>query len=211
MENFTKKRGIVTHVVDVETIYNEYSSGNKDVTAIRRFINEIAVKGLSAPEKLSTVTLFGKPCVDYKRVNKTTNTCEDYIPTYETLYSSDFSQSFPTDDIYGLDILADTNLNDAIKTMAYGIGRLPVSSIEEARDVVNKIKKYKAKESYGDWRNQTTLVADDYDTQSDADFYSQNETVSKKLIADNVKPSKTRSISTPFFSNNSPEVSVMKT
>ncbi len=194
-----EERGIVTHAVDVETIYNEYSSGNKDVTAIRRFINEIAVKGLSAPEKLSTVTLFGKPCVDYKRVNKTTNTCEDYVPTYETLYSSDFSQSFPTDDIYGLDILADTNLNDAIKTMAYGIGRLPVSSIEEARDVVNKIKKYKAKESYGDWRNQTTLVADDYDTQSDADFYSQNETVSKKLIADNVKTLQNKVYLDAFF------------
>ena len=182
-----QERNITTHAVNVEDIYNEFSSGNKDITAIRRFISDIADKGLSAPEKLSTVTLFGKACVDYKKVNKITNTCEDFVPTYETLFSSNFIQSFPTDDIFGLDIRIDTNLDDINKTMAYGVGRLPVSTLEEAKEVLNKIKNYKHAKSYGDWRNQTTLVSDDYDDPVDSDFYKQNEAISKKLEANKIK------------------------
>lgn len=193
------ERNISSHVIDVEQIYNEFSSGNKDVTALRRFISFIAEKGISAPEKLSTVTLFGKPCVDYKRVNKTTNTCEDYVPTYETLYSSNFILSFPTDDIYGLDYKSDTNLNDRERRLRYGVGRLPVSTVQEAREIVQKIKKYKDAKSYGDWRNQTTLVSDDYDDEVDADFYIQNEKISKKLLNSNVKTLQNKVYLDAFF------------
>ncbi|MCE2962507.1 MAG: type IX secretion system sortase PorU [Chitinophagales bacterium] len=194
-----EERGITTHVVDVDQIYNEYSSGNKDVTAIRRFIASIADKGLTAPEKLSTVTLFGKACVDYKKVNKVSNTCEDYVPTYETLYSNNYLVSFPTDDVYGLDYRVDTNLDDKTKIMAFGVGRLPVSSLEEAKDIVGKIKKYKDKKSYGDWRNQTTLVADDYDDRVDADFYTQNETISKELERKRIKTLQNKVYLDAFF------------
>jgi hypothetical protein len=194
-----EERNITTHVVDVEHVYNEYSSGNKDVTGIRRFIADIAEKGISSPEKLSTITLFGKACVDYKKVNKNTNTCEDFVPTYETLYSSDFLLSFPTDDIYGLDLKKIKNLDDPGLYMSYGVGRLPVSTIEEAKDVVKKIKNYKHAKSYGDWRNQTTLVSDDYDDAVDGDFYRQNESISKKLEAKNVKTLQNKVYLDAFF------------
>ncbi|MBL7788801.1 MAG: type IX secretion system sortase PorU [Chitinophagales bacterium] len=194
-----EERGIITHVVDVEHIYNEYNSGNKDISAIRRFISAIAEKSLSSTEKLATITLFGKACVDYKSVNKTNNACEDFVPTYETLYSSDYLVSFPTDDIYGLDYKIDTNLDDSDKTMAYGVGRLPVSTLEEAKDVVAKIKKYKHAKSYGDWRNQTTLVADDYDDRVDSDFYTQNEVVSKFLEQNRIKTLQNKVYLDAFF------------
>lgn len=181
-----EERGITTHVVDIQTIYNEYSSGNKDVTAIRRFIADVYNKSL-ASDTLKTATLFGKACVDYKNINKTANSCEDYIPTYETLYSSNYDVSFCTDDIFGLIYPLDTNLNDIDKQLAIGIGRLPISSEIEATDVVNKIKKYKSAESYGDWRNNIVTVADDYDNAADADFYTQTENINKYLATNHIK------------------------
>jgi hypothetical protein len=194
----TEERNIVSHVVDVDEIYNEYSSGSKDVMAIRRFIIEQYNKSPSA-NKLSTVTLFGKSCVDYKGVNKTVNTCIDYVPTYETLFSNDFLESFCTDDFFGLLNPTDTNIYKNNKLLSVGIGRLPVSSLEEAKQILAKIKAYKSKESYGDWRNITTTVSDDYDNASDGSFYVQNENMNRFIKSTNIKTNQTKIYLDAFF------------
>jgi hypothetical protein len=174
--------GIESLVVDVDKIYNEYSSGNKDVTAIRRFI--IQQKGKStATINLKSVLLFGKACVDYKKILG--NNCTDYIPTYETRIPADFIESFCTDDFYGLLEPSESNLDATQKTLDIGIGRIPVSNLQEAKDAFAKIKKYKAKESYNDWRNLSTFVSDDYDDAVDADFYRQNEKTLSLFVKDN--------------------------
>lgn len=191
-------RGLISHVVDVEEIYNEYSSGNKDVMAIRRFIREQYEKSPTS-NKLSTVTLFGKACVDYKNINKNTNSCTDFIPTYETLFSTHYIESFCTDDFYGLLNPNDVNLDINDTKMVVGIGRLPVSSVEEAKQVVEKIKAYKSAKSYSDWRNQTTTVSDDYDDVGDASFYTQNELMNGYIKSNNIKTNSNKIYLDAFF------------
>ena len=44
-----------------------------------------------------------------------------------------------------------------------GIGRLPVTSNEEAQDVVDKIIRYGSPEAMGDWRNIICFIGDDED------------------------------------------------
>lgn len=180
-----QERGIESHVVDIEEVYNDYSSGNKDVTAIRRFAADIYYK--TSPSELKTLTLFGKACVDYKGVNKQSDVCQDFIPTYETLHSVDYSNSFPTDDIFGLLGVLDTNLYDTDKSLSIGVGRIPVISLTEAKEILAKIKAYKKDSSYGDWRNQYASVSDDYDNPEDADFYIQNENVNRYLADNHIK------------------------
>lgn len=178
-----EESGIESQVVDVDKIYNEYSSGNKDVSGIRRFISEQFYKTSTSNLKLSTVTFFGKPCVDAKNI---LNNCEDFVPTYETRVPSDFLESFCTDDFFGLLEPTESNL-DAPGTLDVGIGRLPVTTLQEAKDVLGKIKAYKSKESFNDWRNQTTIVSDDYDASSDGSFYTQNEEASDYIKGKAIK------------------------
>lgn len=177
-----EESGISTAVVDVDQIYNEYSSGNKDVTAIRRFIRQQFARSTPS-ESLRTILLFGKACVDYKSIEG--NRCQDFVPTYETTVPDDFLESFCTDDYFALLEGAESNLSAPQKTLDVGIGRIPVASLAEAKDALAKIKAYKSKESYHDWRNLTTFVSDDYDDRVDGDFYKQNEETLYKFVSTN--------------------------
>lgn len=179
-----EESGTESQVVDIEKVYNEYSSGNKDVMGIRRFIIDQYHKDPNSSIQLSSVTFFGKPCVDFKGISKS---CEDYVSTYETAVPSDFLRSFCTDDFFGLLEDNQTNLDGSDRTLAIGIGRLPVTTLQEAKDVLNKIKAYKSKESYSDWRNNSTIVSDDYDDPVDASFYTQNQVLAQAIADMHIK------------------------
>ncbi|MEZ4999463.1 MAG: C25 family cysteine peptidase [Bacteroidales bacterium] len=47
--------------------------------------------------------------------------------------------------------------------MDIGIGRLPVSTREEAAEMIEKIRRYTSPEAMGQWRNTVCMAADDED------------------------------------------------
>ncbi|GAL87618.1 hypothetical protein MYP_4848 [Sporocytophaga myxococcoides] len=167
-----------SYVVTVKKIYNEFSSGAQDISAIRDFIKMVYDRSRPG-DSLQFVTLFGDCSVDYKnRIPNNTN----LIPVYQSRESLHSLLSYSSDDFYGL--LDDNegnweenlNVNDK---MEIGIGRLPVRTESEAYEVVEKIKKYKSNQSLGKWRNNITLIAGnlapkDSDTNS---FLSAAETL----------------------------------
>ena len=146
---------IISVVVTPQQIYNEFSSGMQDVTAIRDFVKYQYGKQNSA---LKYLLLFGDGSYDPKnRIDNNTN----YIPTYQSINSTHPTLSYVTDDYFGL--LDDNEglfLNDLVDI---GIGRLPSSSIAEANHLVNKIEEYYKMSSFGSWRNNIAFVADDGD------------------------------------------------
>ena len=70
-------------VVTPEEIYNEFSSGRQDVTAIRDFAKYLYEKD----EKLKYLLLFGRSSYDYKNTSPRRNT--NYVPTYQSRNSID--------------------------------------------------------------------------------------------------------------------------
>jgi len=145
-------QGISVEVVELPKIYNEFSSGVQDVTAIRDFIKYIYEKQLQ-PSHMN-VMLIGNASFDYQdRIENNTN----YIPIWESLESLNPVSSYCTDDYFG--IFEDNNYQFEL-----GIGRLPVSTIIEADILVDKITHYITNQStMGDWRNRMAFVADDED------------------------------------------------
>ena len=146
-------------LVTLDEIYNEFSSGGQDITAIRDFLKMLYDKSESAFPRL--LLLMGDGSFDPKdRVEHNTN----YIPTFQTKESWNEAGSMTTDDYYGF--LDDGEGNDASGILDLGIGRLPVQTIEEANDLVDKIESYLVRDDpqYGSWRNQICIVADDEDT-----------------------------------------------
>jgi hypothetical protein len=146
-------------VLDPVTIYNEFSSGTTDITAIRDFLKMLYDKSLSSgtPKYL---LLFGDASYDYKdKISSNTN----FIPSWQSPESFSPISSLVSDDYYGmLDYNEGQSYTDLIDL---GIGRLPVKTPEEAEQAVDKIINYSVKSAAnsGDWQNMVTFVADDED------------------------------------------------
>ena len=144
-------------VVTPEQIYNEFSSGMQDVTAIRDFFRMLYKRSNS---NFKYALLFGDGSYDNKnRLQNNTN----FIPTFQSENSLNPTLSFVTDDYYALLDDDDGDLNNDL--IDIGIGRLPVKNINEAYDMVDKVQMYYSDQSLGDWRNTVTFVADDGDAK----------------------------------------------
>ena len=162
--------GLKTEVVDLNAIYNEFSSGRQDITAIRDFIRLLYHRS----SRLKYILLFGDASYDYKnRVSGNTN-C---VPVYQARSSFDPIYTYSSDDFYGF---LDENEGEwqecttcTDHDLDVGIGRLPVSTIQQAADVVDKLIRYSSSmHAFGNWRNRIIFIADDEDAnvhQYDAD------------------------------------------
>jgi hypothetical protein len=160
-EHRTNQYEISTSVVTTEEIYNEFSSGRQDVTAIRDFVKVLYDKG---PSTLMALLIMGKGSYDYKmRVKNNTN----LVPIYESRNSLSPLQTYSSDDYYSFlqDHEGEWGEDPAVNhTMDISVGRLPVKNPKEALEVVDKLISYDASPNrFGKWRKEIVFVADDGD------------------------------------------------
>ena len=154
-----RNTGWSVEVVTVEQVYNEFSSGRQDVTAIRDFTKFLFDQ---SPGTLKALLLFGKCSYDYKdRLQNNTN----FVPTYESRNSLHPLQTYSSDDYFSF---LENNEGDwqespaKMHTLDIGVGRLPVTTVDQARAVVDKIIRYESDpELAGYWRKEIVFVADD--------------------------------------------------
>lgn len=169
------EEGLSYVIVSPEIIYNEFSSGKQDISAIRDFIKMFYDRATNDNEKPKYVLLFGDASYDYlNRVNNNTNV----IPTFQSLASVSPTASYASDDFYAL--LDDGEGYECNGALDIGVGRLPVNNESQAWAMVNKIENYYKKRGrndsiticndtecvvpqLSDWRNKIVLVADDED------------------------------------------------
>ncbi len=153
-------------VVTPGEIYNEFSGGVPDISAIRNYVRMVYSRNKESDKPLKYLLLFG----DGSYENKTLPPANpNFVPTYQSLNSWVKIKSFTSDDYYGL---LDPGEGEAEGFLDIGIGRLPVSDTLQARAMVNKIKDYLSPAYMGPWRNIITMVADDEDNNihmSDSD------------------------------------------
>ena len=157
-----QKDGFTAFVVEPEQLYNEFSSGTPDPTAIRNFMKMLYDRaGTNPAAKPKYLLLFGSASYVYK---EKTAVKKNLVPSYQTESSLDPLTSYVTDDYFGyLDDDDDINQNLPAPLLDLGIGRIPARTILQARQAVDKIIQYHGKASLGPWRNDITLVADDED------------------------------------------------
>ena len=157
-----QKDAYKTVVVTSEQVFQEFGGGVPDPTAIRDFVKMYFDKaGLDSTQRPKYLLMFGSASYDYKfRIAGNVN----LVPGYESVNSLDPLTTYTSDDFFGLLSDADDiNLNNARELLNIGIGRIPARNVTEAKTMVDKIIRYRAKESLGAWRNQSVFVADDQD------------------------------------------------
>jgi len=152
---------ISVQVVTNQQVYNEFSSGTPDVTALRNYLKFLYDL---APNQLQAVLLFGKGSYDYKNYTED-NT--NIVPIYQSRNSVHPIYSYASDDYFGF--LEDDEGKwvesfSGDHTLDIGVGRLPIKNTAEAKVVVDKLIHYQTSEAtFGQWRNQVVFVADDGD------------------------------------------------
>ena len=154
--------GLRTLVVTTMQVYNEFSSGSPDPTAIRDFVKMYYDKFSNDPvNKLKYLLLFGDASYDYKdRLVNNTN----FVPSYQNNVSLDILSSYTSDDYFGfLDDTEDINSAFVVNSLDIGIGRVPAKNPGEARNFVDKVEAYFSPASMAPWRNSFTFIADDED------------------------------------------------
>jgi hypothetical protein len=154
--------GLSVTVATNEQIYNEFSSGAPDVSAIRDFARLLYQRPESG-KKLRYLLLFGDGSFDFKdRVPNYTNR----VLTFQTKESLNSVYSYASDDFFCL--LDPYEGNNAVGLMDIGIGRFPVNTVEQAKNAVDKCLFYanNSEASLGDWRNKLCFVADNGNTNT---------------------------------------------
>ncbi len=174
LANLHRANGLTVHVVNSEQVYNEYSSGAQDATAIRMFAKMFYDRGaLSPATRPKYLLLFGDGTFDHRNLVSNSN----FLVTYQVDNSENHIAALVTDDYFGL--LDDPESIGANDEMDIAVGRLLISSSQIAKEQVDKIQHYMQNGSdlystentncssndgsvtFGDWRMKYVQIADD--------------------------------------------------
>ena len=143
-------------VAATDKIYNEFSSGTPDICALRNFIKMLYDKA-PADKMPKNVLLLGDGSYD----NRTSDgSVSNFILTYQTDNSITNTLTITCDDFYVCLDEGEGEVQSSDK-MDMGIGRMTVTTTEEANAMVEKLRSYYSSNSFGSWKTKTTIIADD--------------------------------------------------
>lgn len=151
--------GLNVKVATTDMIYEEFSSGQQDIGAIRNFVRYVYENASSESERVKYLCLLGDTSVDYKsRLSNNNN----IVPSYHTLESVSNHYSYVSDDYFGMMDPSEGTM-DRNDLLDIAVGRILTDEVVHANAMVQKIIDYSSKESYGNWRNNFMLISDDVD------------------------------------------------
>jgi Zn-dependent protease len=132
-----EKQSITWAVVTDQQVYNEFSSGTPDATAYRWLMKMLYDRadgnGIAAPRWL---LLMGHSTYDNRKLLSTSG--ESLLLCYEAKNSTNEVNAYESDDYFAF-LDDNEGESDATATMDIGVGRLPVSSTDEARAAIGQI------------------------------------------------------------------------
>lgn len=143
--------GYTTRVVLTTQIYNEFSAGRPEPTAIRNYLKMLYERG--GTSTLKSVFLLGAGSYDNFDLTRSDN----LIPTYQTENSFNTIYSYPIEDFFGW--LEDGDgAYETRATVDIGVGRLPAETVAEAEAYYAKAQAYIESPEQGEWRARALFV-----------------------------------------------------
>ena len=167
--------GLKSLVVTPQQIYNEFSGGNQDATAIKQFMMMFYNRATTEAEMPKYLLLMGD--ASYKNRGRSIVGNTNFVVSFESANGISYINSYVSDDYFGL---LDENEGEGLaEQIDIAVGRIPVKTKDEAKAVVDKIYAYMQPQpievinpsfcgtagsfSSGDWRNVICFIADDED------------------------------------------------
>jgi hypothetical protein len=195
-----RNEGLVVEVVDIQSLYNEFSGGVPDMRATRDYIKFLYDRAPDDENLIKYVLFLGDGHFDYRGLRTGIAQTPNHIFPYETEESYNPDRSYTSDDYFGL-------LDDgegvweyrgfgftSFERMDVGIGRFPVRTVQEAQMMLDKVVSYESPETFGPWRGTYTYIADDAFTgatgnRPESDLHLQNIDSVAELVRQGLYPS----------------------
>ena len=176
-ETHRTRSGLRTKVVRADEVYNEFSSGTPDATAYRRYLKMLYDRAGNMDDLPKYLLLFGDGAWDNRMLSSAWQgkSPDDYLLCFEAVSSFSATSSYVMEDYFGLldDGEGGRLLYDKVDV---GVGRFPVTTATQARDVVDKVIAYMDNADAGAWKNQILMLGDDGDNNqhmSDAELVAR--------------------------------------
>ena len=152
-------------IVDPQTIYNEFSSGAPDVSGLRKYLKMLYDRGVAGTgPSLRYVILMARTTLDNRRLSASAPsypTLPAWMPSSSAASLSD-NDGFCSDDFVAM--LGDGSGADMRRDkLSVALGRIPVTSSDEASSIVDKIIQYAAGAHKTAWKQRFLFIADDGD------------------------------------------------
>ncbi|MFA8299280.1 MAG: type IX secretion system sortase PorU [Hyphomicrobiales bacterium] len=167
-------QGLNVKVVDPKDVYEEFSAGRLDISAIRDFIRMVYLRS-NWFKPLRYVLMFGDASFDYRDINKHG---KNFVPTWECASTTQsLISNYSTDDYFAL-LSFEEGDNTLQGLLDVGVGRFPVETVIQAKQAVDKVERYLSNRDQvkGNWRNLATFICDDEDSNGhlhDAEYLSK--------------------------------------
>ena len=153
------KNNLNVKVITTESIYREFSTSNPDISAIRNAVKYVYDNASVPEKKVKYLCLFGDSSFDYKaRISSNTYN----LPSWHAYDSFNLTNSFISDDFYGMMDANEGNMTTADK-LDIAVGRIIADTPQRAKEMVDKVQIYYSREAYGSWRNNLVVISDDVD------------------------------------------------
>ena len=155
-------------VVTDEQVYNEFSSGTPDASAYRWLMKMLYDRANgNAVKSPKHLLLMGKGTYDNRRIFSSNISGKNLLLTFQAKNSTVEYSAYGTDDYFGF-LTDHAGVSQGIfyetrAQMNISVGRLPVKTLDEANQVVDKLCTYIDDKVPGKWKSQILFLADDGD------------------------------------------------
>ncbi len=171
-------------IATVNQIYNEFSSGGQDITAIRDFARFLYKKDSVPGVSFDYLILMGDASYDYKGI---LNTQSNFVPLWESSSSLSLHASSVTDDYFAFLDDGEGDSSFSGQSLDLAVGRIPCATLKQAQGYVSKVEAYSlGANRFGDWRNKLLLIADDVEKDWE-DMFVKNSESFEKLVNNKAK------------------------
>lgn len=161
--------GMIVHILTPEQLYNEFSSGTRDLSAFRKALKMWYDRGEQDGHSIKYCVLMGRTSNDCKSLKATADGITYPVMLSWQNYSdggtgeSELS-AFTTDDYIAM---LDNNYTNTFtigrEKVRVAVGRFPVKTAAEANAAVDKLERYMLSPKYGSWRNRFLIISDNAD------------------------------------------------
>jgi len=170
-------------VLTIEAIYNEFSTGNQDVAAIRNAVKYVYDNASTPENRIKYLCLFGDGSFDYKgRIAPSTYN----MPLWNAYRSYNLINSFASDDFYGLMDANEGDIDDFVTPykLDIAVGRILADTPQRANEMVDKVQLYYDKEAFGSWRNNLIFVSDDVDVVFEKILQETTDEIANEIVTE---------------------------
>lgn len=160
-------------VVTPEQVYNEFSSGTTDAGAFRRYFKMLYDRDAGSDHRLKYAILMGRTSLDIRRLTRNAPSypvIPSWMPADQRASCSD-NEGYCTDDITAM-LGDDSGSSLGRDKLSIAIGRIPVTSADEAKSQVDKTLQYAAGAKKSAWKHRFLFIADD---ENKGDHLNQSE------------------------------------